>query len=197
MEGMAFTDSSKWKWSGPSDVTYLELLGSGEYAPQFRSPLNIALIPEVMVGDFDLEVDLLQTGRPYGHRDMCLFFGFQSPAEFYYVHMATTPDANAHNVFRVANAPRVNLAPPAKVGVDWGTDVWHHVRVERRIGAGTIEIFWDGAAEPMLSVTDDTFGMGRIGFGSFDDSGRVTGVRIWAPTTSRSEGNPFAKSAGN
>ena len=29
--------------------------------------------------DFVLEADLLQTGRQYGHRDLCLFFGFVSP----------------------------------------------------------------------------------------------------------------------
>lgn len=177
LEGYAFSDAERWRWHEGS----LELLGQSDYAPPHRSPTSIALVPELELRDFDLEVELMQTGRAYGHRDLCLFFGFQDPAHYYYVHLATTPDANAHNVFRVDGAPRTNVAPVAAKGVDWGQEEWHRVRIERRVEAGTVRVFWDGGATPVLEATDATFGWGRIGFGSFDDSGRVGSVRIRAP----------------
>ena len=35
--------------------------------------------------------------KEYGHRDMVFVFGYQSPAKFYYVHIATKADPNANN----------------------------------------------------------------------------------------------------
>jgi len=195
LEGFAFSDPTRWVWNESDGRTSLELLGKSKYAPPFRSPTSIALVPELVLGDFDLEVGLLQTGRNYGHRDMCLFFGFQSPSRYYYVHLATSPDPNAHNIFRVADAARTNLAPVVAEGIDWGSEVWHRVRIERRVTPGTIRVFWDGAAEPIIETLDTTFDWGRIGFGSFDDTGRIASVRVWAPATQSPlpDRQPFAE----
>lgn len=181
LTGFAFTDPEVWQWSGGQGSGALELLGKSSYSPPFRSPTSIALVPGSLFGDFDLEVDLLQTGREYGHRDMCLFFGFQSPSRFYYVHLATAPDENAHNVFVVNDAARTRIAEISAQGIDWGDEQWHRVRIERRIEVGAIRVFWDGAAEPILTASDKTLDWGRIGFGSFDDSGRITNIRVCAP----------------
>ena len=32
-----------------------------------------------------------------------------------------------------------------------------------------------------MRATDTTFGMGRVGFGSFDDTGRISNIRLYAP----------------
>jgi hypothetical protein len=188
----AFTQPARWKWNDGDDRGSLELLGASDYKPPFRSPTSIALVPNLLVADFDLEVELLQTGRNYGHRDMCLFLGFVSPAKYDYVHMATSPDDRAHNIFRVDGAPRTNLADVAEQGIDWGDGEWHRVRLERRTEPGTIRVFWDGSEEPILEAVDKGFDWGRVGFGSFDDSGRVTGIRVWAPESrSVEEAQPF------
>lgn len=194
-QDFVFTDASRWRHHADGDTRGLELLGKSKYKPKHRSPTSIALLRDLEVRDFDLEVDLKQTGRNYGHRDMCLFFGFQGPSSFYYTHMATSPDQNAHNVFRVHDAPRTNIAPVAEHGIDWGQDVWHHIRVERRVAEGTIRIYWDDGQAPILTAEDNTFDWGRIGFGSFDDSGIVTNIVVRAPMTrSVSHGsNPFAR----
>ncbi|MEO6594370.1 MAG: hypothetical protein ABIP94_06425 [Planctomycetota bacterium] len=182
LDHFAYSDTSRWRRNDDARGD-LELLGDSHYAPPVRSPTSIALWRSLEVADFNLEVELLQTGRDYGHRDLCLFFGFQSPTRFYYVHLAPAPDANAHNVFLVNDAPRTNLAPVPARGVDWGHDVWHHVRIERRTATGTIRVFWDRGTEPILDATSTTFAWGRIGFGSFDDSGRFRSLRVWAPNT--------------
>ncbi|MEW6071169.1 MAG: hypothetical protein AB1726_01060 [Planctomycetota bacterium] len=193
LEGFTFSDPAAWSWTDEGGVPSLELRGESSYRPPFRSPASLALVPGILVRDFDLEVDLLQTGRDYGHRDLCLFFGFQSASRFYYVHLATTPDPNAHNIFLVDGAPRRNLAEVAAQGVDWGRDQWHRVRVERRVGEGTIRVFWDRGEEPILTATDTMLDWGRLGFGSFDDTGRIAHIRVHAPAARVSSGDrdPF------
>ncbi|MCB9879719.1 MAG: hypothetical protein H6835_19160 [Planctomycetes bacterium] len=189
------SDPNRWRRNDDGGVPSLELLGKCAYEPAVRSPHSIALLPDVDVGDFDLELDLLQTGKEYAHRDMCLIFGFQDPQHFYYVHLATTPDPNAHNVFVVDGAPRKNLLPPPPAGVDWGQDQWHHVRIERRVEAGTIRVFWDDQQQPILETESSRFDHGRIGLGSFDDSGRFANVVVRAPQVVRlpGVGNPFSR----
>lgn len=182
-----FSDESVWKWGmsrevpGDPLISYLELEGGGSYSPPHRSPLAIALLREPEVGSFVLEAKLLQTGRQYGHRDLCIFFGYQDPAHFYYVHLATTPDAHACNIFLVDGADRVAIATIPDSGVDWGEDVWHRVRIERSLVGGEISVYFDDMTTPVLEAVDTTLGRGRIGFGSFDDSGRFTDVLLWSP----------------
>jgi hypothetical protein len=60
--------------------------------------------------DFVMDVDLRSTGRDYGHRDLCLFFGYQDPSHFYYVHLGKQADAAANSIFRVDGRPRVSIA---------------------------------------------------------------------------------------
>lgn len=191
LEDFVFTDATKWRMREGDHAPALELIGKSAYRPPHRSPLSIALIEGVEVQDFDLDVDLLQTGRNYGHRDLCLFFGVQSKSRFYYTHLATSPDQNAHNVFVVNDAPRTNLIAPLEQGIDWGRDVWHHVRVERRVSEGTIKVFWDHSADPALVAEDRSFDWGRVGFGSFDDSGLVRNIVLRAPRHRFAEGDPF------
>ena len=195
LKGFRFTDPSAWRLSQSNDVAALELTKQSKYSPVVRSPVNIALIADKLFGDFVLEADLIQTGREYGHRDMCLFFGFQSPTNFYYAHIATAADKNAHNIFVVNNAPRTNIAKETTKGVDWGLGVWHKVRLERNVSAGTVKVFFDDMSKPIMTTEDKTLGSGQIGFGSFDDTGMVDNIRIWAPAVETKQ-TGFFQSAG-
>ena len=191
-----FSDPERWSAQAQPAALVLRPLDDGEkrsYQPPHRSPHSIALLADVEVRDFDLECELLQTSHNYGHRDMCLFFGFESPSRYYYTHLATSPDPHAHNIFRVDEAPRVALAPVPSGGIDWGRDVWRRVRVERRVDAGTIAVYWDGSEEPTLIARCPAIGWGRIGFGTFDDSGMVRNVVLRADQSRPPAGarNPF------
>ena len=53
------------------------------------------------------------------------------------------------------------------------------MRVERQ--GGTLRVYFDGEKEPTVFTDSDPLGWGRVGFGSFDDTGRFSKVRIWAP----------------
>lgn len=181
LDDFVFSDADAWRWWRADGPGALELTGSGDYSPVYRSPHSIALVRDLLVGDFVLEVELQQTGREYGHRDLCLFFGFESPNRFYYAHLATAPDLNSHNVFLVHDAPRRSLAEPGEEGVSWGTGQWHSVRLERNLRERTVRVWFNDMETPVLTATDNTLGWGRIGVGSFDDSGRFARVRVWAP----------------
>lgn len=181
VQDFEFTSPDKWKWTQKDGDGGLESLGTGGYKTKVRSPFVIGLLKDRVFGDFILEADLLQTGKEYGHRDMCVFFGFTDRSRYYYVHLATKADNNAHNVFIVNDKPRTNIAEKTTKGIDWGKDVWHRVRVVRKAAEGTVEVFFDDMSAPMMIAKDKTFASGRIGFGSFDDVGLVDNVRIWGP----------------
>ncbi|MFM8358600.1 MAG: hypothetical protein ACKOET_08570, partial [Verrucomicrobiota bacterium] len=74
-----FSDPRAWRRNTNAGRVALELVGDSRYTARVRSPSSIALLTTRRFGDFLLEAELLQTGRDYGHRDLCLFFGFQDP----------------------------------------------------------------------------------------------------------------------
>ena len=44
-----------------------------------------------------------------------------------------------------------------------------------------------------MTGTDKTFGSGAIGFGSFDDTGKVTNIKVWSARVEEMKLAPFAK----
>src|SRR5262245_24552199 len=51
-----------------------------DFKPPHRSPFNLSLRKDALVGDFVLTAKVLSTHTDYDHRDACLFFGYQDPA---------------------------------------------------------------------------------------------------------------------
>ena len=181
-----FTDPAAWKMSKDAGGPALELFGKSKYEPKHRSPFNIALLKDRVLGDFILEAEVASTIKPYPHQDMCLFFGYEATNKFYYTHLAMRADpikkeSHAHDIFIVNDAPRLALATETTKGVEWGQDQWHKVRLERRVGDGSIRVFFDDMAKPIMVAEDKTFAAGYVGFGSFDDTGKFRHIRIFAP----------------
>ncbi len=134
-----YSDPAPWFMTGGKDGGMaLEYAGRGDYEPRVRSPLIIGLIDNLVLGDFILEADVLQTGSEYGHRDMCIFFGFQDSTLFYYVHLASQADPVAHTVHIVNDLPRKSIVKERTDGIRWIDGHWHHIRLERRTGDGEI-----------------------------------------------------------
>ena len=194
LEKIVCTDKAAWRVAATEDAGHLELFQASKYQPTHRSPLNIALFRAGTVEDFVLDLDMMQTGREYGHRDLCLFFGFQDPEHFYYVHMATTGDQNAHQVFIVNDEPRTPITIKRNKGVDWGTDKWHHVRLVRSVSDGTIAVYFDDMENPIMEAKDQTFGAGYIGVGSFDDTGAFDNIQLWGTGWTANQLESFKKS---
>jgi hypothetical protein len=172
------TDPMAWKVIEEEGNHVFSLYQSSKYSPPVRSPLSIARIIDLNFSDFIIEARMKQTGKEYGHRDMCIFFGMKDPSHFYYTHIATQADAHANSIFLVNGEPRKSIAMERTDGTDWATG-YHLIRVERRTGTGTIDVYFDDMEKPVMKTVDRTFLSGGIGFGSFDDTGNIDDIRIW------------------
>lgn len=185
IEEFEFSDNKFWQFSKEQKGGALECTGKSDYQPTVRSPHSVALIKGRNFGSFVLEADLQQTGRVYNHQDMCVFFGVQDKSHFYYTHISKAMDDHANNVFVVDNEPRIKISTKTNDGQNWKPNNWHKIRLERDIDTGTIRLFFDDMSTPVMEASDKRFGAGGIGFGSFDDSGKIDNVRIYtkAPAT--------------
>lgn len=193
LKDFAFSDPAAWRFAADGQAGALELAGKSRYQPAHRSPLNIALIADRVFGDFILEAEVQSTVKPYGHQDMCLFYGFAGTNRFYYTHLAVAADPHAHNIFIVTNAPRLAIARETTKGVTWGEGQWHKIRLERKTIDGTIQVFFDDLSRPIMRAEEKTITRGAIGFGSFDDKGKVRRVRIWGPAMSEQKSEFFQR----
>jgi len=154
------------------------------YKPPHRSPTNVALLKDVAFGEMEFTGRVKSTHEDYGHRDAVVFFGYQDPSHFYYVHLGKQADDHANQIFIVNDAPRVKISLTSTSGTNW-TDNWHTVKVIRKPSDGTIEIYFDDMQKPVMTAKDKTFGPGRIGVGTFDDTCQwddivVRGTRVEA-----------------
>ena len=172
------TDPSAWKVKKTEKGhVYSQFKKRSNYKPPHRSPLNISWRKEPVVSDFQLDVKVLSTHPDYGHRDACLFFGFQDPAHFYYVHLGKKTDDHANQIFIVNGKARTKISTKTTPGTNWD-DKWHNVRIVRSVSDGGIAVYFDNMKTPIMTAKDNTFKNGRVGLGSFDDTTDWRSFRI-------------------
>jgi hypothetical protein len=177
--------ADRWKATDPAAWRVIEGHGGHVYSqfqqskfePPHRSPVNFSLIRDVTVSEFVLTAKARSTSKDYGHRDMCLFFGYQDPAHFYYVHLGKQTDDHANQIFIVNDAPRVKISTKTTTGTPWD-DNWHEVKIVRDAKSGDIQVFFDDFHKPAMTAKDTTFRVGQVGVGSFDDTGEWDDVRL-------------------
>ncbi len=172
------TDESAWKITktGEGNV-YSQFKKRSDYNPPHRSPYNISLRKDKLVGDFVLTARVLSTHPDYGHRDACLFFGYQDPEHFYYVHLGKKTDNHANQIFIVNEAARTKISTKTTAGTDWD-DQWHDVKIVRKTQDGLIEIYFDDMTTPVMVARDKTFTWGQVGVGSFDDTTEWDDIKV-------------------
>lgn len=180
------TDPKAWRVVEQEDNKVYNQFKQSGYKPPYRSPLNISLLKDAVVGDFVLTARLQSTTRDYGHRDMCLFFGYQDPAHFYYVHLGKKTDDHANQIFIVNEAPRKKISSKTTDGTPWNDD-WHEVKIVRTVADGTIEIYYDDMETPVMTATDKEFAWGQVGIGSFDDTGNCDDFKLRGVKVDRAE----------
>jgi len=171
------SDPGAWKVIETKEGPAFSQFQKSNFKPPHRSPLNFALIKDVAVADFVLDARCQSTVKDYNHRDMCLFFGYQDPAHFYYVHLGKKTDDHANQIFIVNGADRKKISTKTSAGTDW-TDNWHTLRLVRQVGDGAIAVYFDDLKTPVMTATDKTFAWGRVGVGSFDDAGNWMDIKL-------------------
>jgi hypothetical protein len=172
------TDPAAWKIVKSDKGNFYSQFQQSKYKTKHRSPFNISLVKDVAVTDFVLEAKALSTAKDVPHRDMCLFFGYQDAAHFYYVHMAKAMDDHANQIFIVNAADRVKISTKTSKGTPWD-DKWHQIKIVRTVESGAIEIYWDDMKTPIMTATDKNFTWGQVGIGSFDDTGNWDDVKLY------------------
>jgi len=149
----------------------LRVTGKSNYEPPYRSPHSIALLRDVVVGDFELNLRMQSTDHESGaHRDLCLFWGYQDPANFYYVHFGAKADDHACQIFIVNDAARIKITVDEATGTPW-TNGWHNIKIVRDVKDGKVEVFFDDMKKPLMTARDKTFVWGQVGVGTFDNHG--------------------------
>ena len=182
------TDAKAWKVTEQDGNHFYSLFAKSQYKPPVRSPYNVSLLKNFVVGSFQLDVLVRSTCRDYPHRDVCVFFGYQDPSHFYYVHIAKRADHHANNIFIVNGAPRKAIAARTTKGTEWD-DQWHQVRILRDVTSGKIEVYFDDMSKPIMTATDKTFTWGQVGLGSFDDTADFDEFHLYGEKLKRGENN--------
>jgi len=163
---------SAWRWD-KAEGTYA-LVKNVELTESVRAPFNRNLIKGVVVGDFQLDVDLRSTTRDYPNQSLCLFFGYQDRAHMYYAHFGRQASDTSNQVFIVNGKDRAPISTTT-AGTAWD-DAWHHARVVRDAQSGRIDVYFDDMDAPVMTAVDTTFATGQVGIGSFDDTGQFDNV---------------------
>lgn len=171
------------KWQFPGSEVILAEPGAARPGP--RRPFEYAVLTAGPVfGSVRIDGEVrIDTPVEITNRDVIIVFGYRSDTEFYYAHLSTDNTIYPHNgIFRVNNADRVRIedqwdgvrgAPPAITDLNW-----HNVRVVHCADTGEIAVYVDGSRMPRMTAVDRTFNSGRVGFGSFDNIGRLRELEL-------------------
>ena len=156
----------------------LVLTKAGTPAGPIRRPAALAVLMSEPLTKATVQVEMRSTApEEVKNRDLEIIFDYQSPSRFYYVHLAGITDPNHNGIFLVDNKDRRRIddgsTPPQLKDREW-----HRVRLERDGASGRIDIFFDGSKQPVLRATDSTIPSGRVGLGSFDDTGEFRAFSV-------------------
>ena len=53
------------------------------------------------------------------------------------------------------------------------------MRIVRDADTGSVKVFFDDMNNPVMTAVDNRFSWGRVGVGSFDDTGQYDNIRLW------------------
>jgi glucose/sorbosone dehydrogenase len=185
------TDARDWAPVTPATWRFgrreVVLAEAGVERPGPRRPFEYAVLTKgPRLGSVQLTGEVrLDTPVEVTNRDVVLIFGHRSDTEFYYAHLSSDNTIYPHNgIFVVNNADRQRLddqwdpvlsrgAPPAITDADW-----HDVKLRHCADTGEIAVYLDGSRFPLMTAVDRTFDSGRVGFGSFDNIGRLRDLTV-------------------
>jgi len=114
------------------------------------------------------------------NRDLCIFFHYQDPSHFYFVHFSASSDER-HNIIGLVNgADRIKInVEPAGSSVFRLTDKeWHTFKVTYNAESGRMLAFLDDMDTPIVTASGSVLGHGLVGIGSYDDTGYFDDIML-------------------
>ncbi|MEN8137199.1 MAG: family 16 glycoside hydrolase [Bacteroidota bacterium] len=173
-------DDANWKITEENGVRELSLLRKGEFG-KVRKPSSFAAIKGLDVTDFELTLDakVLSDSTIVG-RDAIIYFAFQDPMHFYYVHLSND-NHKYHNIIGIVDG-KDRLPITEKFNDDSKKRFfdynWHKVKVVRNLAKGSIKVYVDDMKNPIQNIIDKTLTHGSVGVGSFDDFGKFRNIKL-------------------
>jgi hypothetical protein len=168
--------ASDWKLEGQGTEAVLHLIAPRGPLPGPRRPIEFALAetPEFRSVTVDLDA------RPLGH-SLIVVFAYRDAAHFDYAHLSidSATKEHVHNgVFHVYGGERVRISSEAGPPAFAAANRWYHVRLMHDGESGAVQVMVDGRRIPALHAIDLSLKAGRVGIGSFDETGDFKNVKI-------------------
>ncbi len=176
--GMRWTvpNATDWKVSQENGSDMLQLLVGREPMPGPRRPQQFALLDMPLARHVTIEADVRPTKR-----SLIVVYAYRDDAHFNYVHFSTDTAMQqpVHNgVFHVYGGERVRISRAEGRAAFTGINQWFHIKVAWDGNSGEVKAYVDGAAIPALHAVDLSSAEGRVGIGSFDETGDFRNFKI-------------------
>ncbi len=165
-------DPARWRIAEDQGGRFYELIAPGP-AGKVRAPTSWSVLQTAGLSEFSLTGRFkCYTDPANDKRDLCVVFGFQDPEHFYYVHFSASSDG-VHNIIGLVNGSdrvKINREPEGKSVFRLMDKAWHAFKVARD-ERGRVAAYIDDMTAPILTAEDAVLPPGRVGIGSFDDTG--------------------------
>ena len=168
--------AADWKVITEDGAPVLRLAEHRGPLPGPRRPIQFALadVPDYSRITFEADV------KPLGS-SLLIAFAYRDAAHFDYAHLSvdTAVKQPVHNgVFHVYGGERVRISSDRGPAAFSATGRWHHVKLTHDANTGTVDVLVDSQALPALHAVDLSLGPGKIGPGSFDETGEFKNLTI-------------------
>jgi hypothetical protein len=168
--------ASDWKVDQEDGAPVLRLVEHRGPLPGPRRPVQFALADVEYSGQVTVEGDV----KPLGG-SLLIVFAYRDAAHFDYAHLSvdTGTKQPVHNgVFHVYGGERVRISSEQGPAALSATGRWYHVKLKHDAVTGAVTVTVDGQAVPALEAVDRSLGPGRVGIGSFDETGIFKNITI-------------------
>jgi hypothetical protein len=167
---------SDWKADGEGRAPVLHLVTNRGPLPGPRRPIQFALADVPNYGRLEVEADVMPLGR-----SLMLVFAYRDEAHFDYAHLSAdqaTAQPVHNGIFHVYGGERVRISAEPGPASFAAVGRWYHVKLSHDAKSGTVAVTVGGQPVPALEAVDRSLGVGKIGFGSFDETGAFRDVKI-------------------
>jgi len=168
--------AADWKVDQEEGAPVLRLVEHRGPLPGPRRPIQFALADAEYSGRVTVEGDV----KPLGG-SLLIVFGYRDAEHFDYAHLSvdTGTKQPVHNgVFHVYGGERVRISSEQGPAAFSATGRWHHVKLTHDARTGKVSVMVNGEAVPAIEAVDKSLGAGRVGLGSFDETGGYKNISI-------------------
>jgi hypothetical protein len=169
--------AADWKIDQEGGTPILHLVVGKEPPSNLpRRPMQFALADTPDFSQVTVEADV----KPL-QRSLIIVFAYKDPAHFNYAHISvdTGTKQPVHNgIFHVFGGERVRISSQQGPAAFAASGHWYHVVLKHNGGTGSVQVQVDGTPVPALHAVDFSLMSGRVGIGSFDETGDFKNVKI-------------------